>query len=137
MKFSTILSLALPSAISGFTISNTHSSRATQTALNAGSIVYYSTSTGNTQTVGEYIAEAAGCAIEEIGDAKEAEMKEFDSLIIGAPTWNTGADEQRSGTNWDDFLYDTLPNLDVSGKKVAVFGCGDMEVRFLVLFHVS
>ena len=44
-----------------------------------------------------------------------------------APTWHTGEDEQRSGTSWDDWLYDTLPDLDISGKKVAVFGCGDQE----------
>merc|ERR1712176_1584169 len=50
-----------------------------------------------------------------------------DSLIIGAPTWHTDADEQRSGTAWDDWLYDTLPNLDVSGKKIAIFGVGDQE----------
>lgn len=26
-----------------------------------------------------------------------------------------------------DWLYDTLPNLDLDGKKVAIFGCGDQE----------
>merc|ERR1712232_1341879 len=40
---------------------------------------------------------------------------------------HTGADEQRSGTSWDDWLYDTLPNLELEGKKVAIFGCGDQE----------
>ena len=25
-------------------------------------------------------------------------------IIVGAPTWNTGADEARSGTAWDDVL---------------------------------
>ena len=46
-------------------------------------------------------------------------------MIVGAPTWHTGADEQRSGTSWDDWLYDTLPNLDLDGKKVAIFGVGE------------
>ena len=49
----------------------------------------------------------------------------MDALICGAPTWHTGADEQRSGTAWDEFLYDRLPSLDLSGKKVAIFGLGD------------
>merc|ERR1712085_211092 len=53
-----------------------------------------------------------------------------DSLIVGAPTWNTGADEQRSGTSWDDWLYDNLPNVDVSGKKVAIFGVGELYDLF-------
>merc|ERR1711983_758647 len=90
--------------------------------------VYYSTSTGNTETVAGYIAEAVGgVEIEDIGDASDDAIQGHDSLIIGAPTWNTGADEQRSGTAWDDWLYDSLPNLDFDGKKVAVFGCGDQE----------
>merc|ERR1712154_68248 len=90
--------------------------------------VYYSTSTGNTETVAGYIAEAAGSSgPEDIADAKDSEILGHDSLIVGAPTWHTGADEQRSGTSWDDWLYDTLPNLDLAGKKVAVFGVGDQE----------
>merc|ERR1711935_147858 len=89
--------------------------------------LYYATSTGNTETVAEYIAEAVGVAAEEIGDAEESAITGADGLIIGAPTWHTGADEQRSGTSWDDWLYETLPNLDLNGKKVAIFGCGDQE----------
>mmetsp|Transcript_17864 Transcript_17864/g.22212 ORF Transcript_17864/g.22212 Transcript_17864/m.22212 type:complete len:240 (+) Transcript_17864:275-994(+) len=95
------------------------------TSLEMSTGLYYSTSTGNTETVSGYIAEAAGLSAEDIGDATDDEINGHDSLIVGAPTWHTGADEQRSGTSWDDWLYDTLPNLDVSGKKVAVFGVGD------------
>lgn len=54
-------------------------------------------------------------------------MLAYDSLIVGAPTWNTGADEQRSGTTWDEFLFQVLPDLNMEGKKVAVFGMGDQE----------
>jgi len=96
------------------------------TALNAG--VYYSTSTGNTETIAGYIAEAAGCGdAEEIGDASNDAITGADYLIVGAPTWHTDAEEQRSGTTWDEWLYETLPNLDLDGKKVAIFGCGDQE----------
>ena len=129
MKLSAILAITLPSAISGFAFMPANTGRAVNTALNAGSVVYFSTSTGNTETIADYIAKFAECGVEEIGDASEAEVKGFDSLIVGAPTWNTGADEQRSGTSWDDFLYDTLPNIDMDGKKVAVFGMGDQQVR--------
>mmetsp|Transcript_26994 Transcript_26994/g.39770 ORF Transcript_26994/g.39770 Transcript_26994/m.39770 type:complete len:203 (-) Transcript_26994:95-703(-) len=95
-------------------------------SLNAASI-WYSTSTGNTETIAGYVAEAAGLSANDIGDATADEITGADALIVGAPTWHTGADEQRSGTSWDDWLYDTLPNLDLDGKKVAVFGCGDQE----------
>lgn len=120
----------IPTAVSAFAPAN--SGRSFSTSLNAGSVVYYSTSTGNTETVAGYIAEAVGCSVEDIGDASDDEVKGFDSLIVGAPTWHTGADEQRSGTSWDDFLYDNLPNIDLEGKKVAVFGVGDQEVRLVL-----
>ena len=50
-----------------------------------------------------------------------------DSIIVGAPTWNTDEEEERSGTEWDTWLYSSLPKLDLSGKKVAVFGVGDQQ----------
>merc|ERR1711897_50721 len=84
--------------------------------------------TGNTETVAGYIATAVGgVEIEDIGDASNADIEGHDSLIGGAPTWHTGADEQRSGTAWDDWLYDTLPNVNLDGKKVAIFGVGDQQ----------
>merc|ERR1711957_105635 len=89
--------------------------------------VYYSTSTGNTETVCGYICEEIGAEMVDIGDAEDSEIASHDTLIVGAPTWHTGADEQRSGTSWDDWLYDTLPNLDLDGKKVAIFGMGDQQ----------
>eukprot|EP00560_Eucampia_antarctica_P006107 CAMPEP_0197824786 /NCGR_PEP_ID=MMETSP1437-20131217/1997_1 /TAXON_ID=49252 ORGANISM="Eucampia antarctica, Strain CCMP1452" /NCGR_SAMPLE_ID=MMETSP1437 /ASSEMBLY_ACC=CAM_ASM_001096 /LENGTH=204 /DNA_ID=CAMNT_0043424551 /DNA_START=69 /DNA_END=683 /DNA_ORIENTATION=+ len=118
--------LIIPGITTGFSFVPTNLPRAFSTALD-GSIVYYSTSTGNTETIAGYLSEAVGTAMEDIGDATEDEVKSYDSLIVGAPTWHTGADEQRSGTAWDDFLYDTLPNIDMEGKKVAVFGMGDQE----------
>ena len=45
-------------------------------------------------------------------------------LFCGIPTWNTGADEERSGTAWDSILED-IGELNLSGKKVAIFGLGD------------
>ena len=125
MKLSVAL-LVLPGVATAFSVVTPNTQRSFSTALD-GSIVYYSTSTGNTETVAQYIADAAGASMEDIGDASEDEVKSYDSLIVGAPTWHTGADEQRSGTAWDDFLYDTLPNIDMEGKKVAVFGMGDQE----------
>merc|ERR1711933_332258 len=74
----------------------------------------YSTTTGNTETVAGYIAE-------ETGEGVAA----FDGIIVGAPTWHTGADTERSGTAWDEFIYGDLTGLDLKGKKVAVFGLGD------------
>lgn len=129
MKFVATLAIVLPSATTAFAFTPSKAGRVS-TSLDA-SIVYFSTSTGNCQTVGEYISEAAGCSLEDIGDASTSEVLGYDSLIVGAPTWNTGADDHRSGTAWDDFLYETLPDMDLAGKKVAVYGVGDQQVRTL------
>lgn len=86
----------------------------------------YATQTGNTETVAGYIAEAAGVEAADVGDYGAEDLAEFDGLIVGCPTWNTGADEYRSGTSWDD-LIDDIKGVDLKGKKVAVFGCGDQE----------
>merc|ERR1719311_1175010 len=88
-------------------------------------MLLYSTTTGNTETAAGYIAAATGLEATDIGDASVDDIKAADSLIIGAPTWHTGADSERSGTAWDEFLYGDLTGLDLAGKKVAVFGCGD------------
>merc|ERR1712039_1154931 len=78
------------------------------------------------ETVAGHIAAEAGLEAADIGDYGAEDLKEFDGLIVGCPTWNTDADEYRSGTAWDD-LIDDIKGTDLSGKPVAVFGCGDSE----------
>ena len=58
-----------------------------------------------------------------------AAFSAHDSLIVGTPTWNTGADVERSGTGWDELYYAKMPKMQAAlkGKKVAVFGLGDQE----------
>merc|ERR1712176_1011263 len=101
------------------------SRRKSRTACEAVGLLY-ATQTGNTETVAGYIAEAAGIDAEDVGDYGAEDLAEFDGLIAGTPTWNTGADEYRSGCAWDD-LIDEIKGVDLSGKKVAIFGCGDSE----------
>ena len=95
------------------------------TALDASAGIFYTTQTGNTETVAGYIADAADLEMEDIADVEDDEIEELDTLIVGAPTWHTGAETERSGTEWDTWLYENLPDIDVKGKNVAVFGCGD------------
>merc|ERR1711865_259918 len=60
----------------------------------------------------------------QTGNTEVDDIAGYDGLIVGCPTWNTGADEYRSGTTWDDVI-DGVKELDLAGKPVAVFGCGD------------
>jgi len=86
--------------------------------------LFYATQTGNTETVATAIAEAAGVDAVDVSEYSAEDLAEYDGLIVGAPTWNTGADEYRTGVAWDD-LIDDIKGLSLSGKPVAVFGCGD------------
>jgi len=113
-------------AVSGVGVAYGLTKRSKRTSgVDMKAMLLYSTTTGNTETVAGYIADATGLEATDIGDADPASMAECDSLIIGAPTWHTGADTERSGTAWDEFLYGDLTSMDLSGKKVAIFGMGD------------
>ena len=80
---------------------------------------------GNTEVVAGYVAAETGLEMVDIGDLDGATVGGFDGLIVGAPTWHTDADTERSGTAWDDFIYGDLTSVDMKGKKVAIFGLGD------------
>ena len=86
--------------------------------------IYYATTTGKTEDVADrlhnFISSAE--APKEVSDVDDlSEFENLDGIICGLPTWNTGADEERSGTSWDSILED-IGELSLSGKKVAIFG---------------
>ena len=95
--------------------------------------IFYGSSTGSTQECADMIQAEFGddvadgpFDIESI-DASELQstLESYSSLILGSPTWNTGADTERSGTGWDELYYTKLPEFNLADKKVAVFGLGD------------
>ena len=49
-------------------------------------------------------------------------MKDYDVLILGSSTWGDGDLQD----DWYDGVK-TLKSADLSGKLVALFGCGDSE----------
>jgi len=91
--------------------------------------VFYATTSGHTKFVAEKIAGALNVdEAFDIGAVDSSTLANYDTLILGSPTWNTNADTQRSGTPWDVILYDEVKGkMDFSGKKVAFFGCGDSQ----------
>merc|ERR1719158_2107901 len=86
--------------------------------------LFFGTQAGKTEDAAGQIATAAGLEASDIGDISAADLAGFDGIIAGLPTWHTGADEQRSGTAWDDYLEE-IRGLDMGGKPVAIFGLGD------------
>ena len=89
--------------------------------------IFYSTIGGDTGKCANLIGKEVGVSPADIGSISVGEVMEHDNLIVGAPTWNTGADTERSMTAWDQWLYYELPKLELKGKKLAIFGVGDQR----------
>ena len=71
--------------------------------------IYYATTTGKTEDVADRLHNFISSADspKDVSDVDDlSEFEGLDGIICGIPTWNTGADEERSGTAWDSILED-------------------------------
>lgn len=85
--------------------------------------IFYGTSTGTTAEVAGKIAKCLGVDSADVFDiAKVGPSKfgDYDFLILGSPTYGSGELQD----DWYDML-DGAEKLDLNGKRIAVFGCGD------------
>ena len=85
--------------------------------------IFYGSTTGNTENAAEMIHAEFGSLVTHmanITDITPQDMLKYDVLIIGTPTWNVGELQY----DWEDFLPQ-LNGLDLTGKKIALFGLGD------------
>jgi len=93
--------------------------------------VFFGTSTGSTEDAAYLLVDELGddavgpIDIDSIQGSVAKEFAKYDALIVGTPTWNTGADVERSGVGWDEIYYGEMQDLNLAGKKVGVFGLGD------------
>ncbi|WP_134704646.1 flavodoxin [Ammoniphilus sp. YIM 78166] len=88
-------------------------------------LMIYASMSGNTEGIAKLIEEGiveAGGRVElkEIMDATPQDLLDYEGILLGSYTWGDGELP-------DEFLdfYEDMNNLDLSGKKVAVFGSGD------------
>lgn len=58
--------------------------------------------------------------IHNVGSISLEHMTDYDYLILGIPTWDIG----KLQSDWD-IAWADLEALDLSGRKVAIFGVGD------------
>lgn len=94
----------------------------------AKALVVFGSTTGNTESVAEYVGktlEDAGMVVvvKNASNVTAAGMADgFDLVLLGSSTWGDDDVELQ-----EDFqpLYENLEQANLSGKKVAVFGCGD------------
>ena len=85
--------------------------------------IFYGSTMGTTEAVAEDIAKQLGVAssdVHNVADASADEADKYDLLVLGSSTWGCGELQD----DWYPFL-DALKAKDLSGKKVALFGCGD------------
>lgn len=85
--------------------------------------IFYGTTTGTTAAVAKYIAKVMNVADADVHDiAKTAPSKvaDYDLLIFGSPTYGSGELQD----DWYGFL-DGIEVMNLSGKKIAIFGLGD------------
>jgi flavodoxin I len=85
--------------------------------------IFYGSSGGNTESVAKTMAKKLGIGnsdIHDVGKAKASDLTAYEILLFGSSTWGMG-DLQ---ADWEDFI-EAVAAADLSGKKVALFGCGD------------
>ena len=85
-------------------------------------LVVYGSSTGTCQSIAETIAEKLGAEVVDVANLDDAQVNEAENLILGTSTWGAGEVQD----DWYDGL-NKLKKLDLNGKTVALFGCGDCE----------
>lgn len=87
--------------------------------------IFYGSSTGTTQSLAEQIALKTGVSkadTHDVADAAPDTIDGYDCLLLGSSTWGDGDLQD----DWYGFL-DKIKTRDLSGKTVALFGCGDSE----------
>lgn len=85
--------------------------------------IFYGSSTGTTEGIAQRIAEKLGVDASDVHDvasASPSDVAPYERLLLGSSTWGSGDLQD----DWDGFL-DKLKGQDLSGKEVALFGCGD------------
>lgn len=85
--------------------------------------IFYGSSTGTTEGIANRIAEKLGVAesdIHNVASASASDAAAYDVLLLGSSTWGAGDLQD----DWEGFL-DSLKGENLSGKLVALFGCGD------------
>ena len=90
--------------------------------------LFYGSNTGNTENVSFQMKEEFDkilpgvVEVHNIGRSTPEDILKYNYLIFGIPTWNTGELQD----DWDAFMP-KFDGMDMTGKKVALFGLGDQN----------
>lgn len=87
--------------------------------------IFYGSTTGTTESVARLIAEKLGVSPADVHDVSKLDAalaESYEALILGTSTWGDGELQD----DWYDGIK-VLKNANLSGKTIALFGCGDSE----------
>ena len=87
--------------------------------------IFYGSSSGNTEGVAKQIQAEFGADNAQVFDVAKTtkdDLEKFDNLIFGTSTWGFGELQD----DFDGFMKQ-IEAANLSGKTVALFGCGDQE----------
>ncbi len=91
----------------------------------SNTLIIYGTTMGNTEILAGKIdsvlkSREVETTMKNVTDASVNELSEYDVILLGSSTWGDGELQ-------DDFavFYSDLEEVDLKGKKAAVFGPGD------------
>ncbi|MCD8318609.1 MAG: flavodoxin FldA [Paraprevotella sp.] len=87
--------------------------------------IYYGSTTGTCEALASMIANSLGVAnenVHNVTDMTKEDLESSDVLVLGSSTWGCGDLQD----DWYDGV-DILKTANLSGKKVALFACGDCE----------
>lgn len=83
-------------------------------------IVVFGSSTGTCEGIANDIAGKLGVEAVNVQELDADKLAENDNLLLGTSTWGVGEVQD----DWYDGLK-VIKGADLSGKTVALFGCGD------------
>jgi flavodoxin I len=87
--------------------------------------LFYGSTAGKTRKVAEMIKtefDAGSVDLHDIKDIKPKDILKYDNLIFGTSAWGVGDMQD----DWETFI-DDMVELDLSKKKIALYGLGDQE----------
>lgn len=85
-------------------------------------VVVYGSSTGTCEAIAEKIGAKLGVEVMNVQDLTADVVAANENLILGTSTWGAGELQD----DWYDGLK-VLQSADLTGKVIALFGCGDCE----------
>lgn len=83
-------------------------------------IVVYGSSTGTCESIAQTIGQKTGAEVIEVVNLSAEQLEGADNILLGTSTWGGGELQD----DWYDGVK-TIRQTNLSGKKVAIFGCGD------------